>query len=617
MSGNLGNLHFQEGNWQDAIDAYKLAITAVELSRSWAKEDDRRQEILEEAIEVYANTIQCYVNLQQYDRALEYAERSRSKQLVDLIASKDLYQDGNIPEKVRTLLQKHEQLQRQIDNIRESDKPQPHITKTDIDAGGRFPRQFALADITRNWRALTKARNEKVAKLEAEKGNIWKQIRKEDPVIAQGIQVAHLEFGQLQQLIGSDRSAILSFYSTKTDTYIFILRQNSIHLHPCPGQGSDNLQQWIQENWLDLYLSDEEKKEKWQQQMPDFLAELANRLNIQQLTDNHLQETDELILIPHQHLHLIPLSALPVGDGQHLGDQYLIRTLASCQILSFCQNRDRLQTAPTYGIVENTKRDLPFSSFEAETVAQLYRVKSDQRLKGNEATAIKYRELLQKVNRVLSSHHAVSRVDDNLESALILADDQITLGELLTPAYRFPDLDEVFLSCCETNVGVAKPTNDILTLNTGFLSAGARGVISTLWSVEDLAACVFSIIYHELRAEGIDRVEAVQKAQQTMKTMTKKQLKKYNKPLEEIFAPKLKAAYERGKSLEAQKSNYVEGSPEYQSCQEAAQKAKEDYDRISKEKDKLEGWLKEACKQEHPFAHPVYWSSFICAGLRD
>ncbi len=108
----------QEGNWQAAIDAYKQAISAVELSRSWSQDDDRRQEILKDAIGVYANTVQCFINLQQYAQAFEYAERSRSRQLVDLMASKDLYHQGEIPPEVEELLQQFDSLEREIHNLR-------------------------------------------------------------------------------------------------------------------------------------------------------------------------------------------------------------------------------------------------------------------------------------------------------------------------------------------------------------------------------------------------------------------------------------------------------------------------------------------------------------------
>ena len=361
--------------------------------------------------------------------------------------------------------------------------------------------------------------------------------------------------------------------------------------------------------------------EKWQQQMPDFLAELANRLNIQKLIQNHLEEIEELILIPHQQLHLIPLGALPISESQYLHDKYLIRTLASCQILSFCQDRVQLQTAPTYGIVENTKLDLPFSHLEAETVAQLCQVSPDKHLQGAEATVSKYRELLKQINRLLSSHHAVSRIDNNLESALMLAENQkITLGELLTPAYRFPELEEVFLSCCETNLGTAQPTDDMLTLNTGFLSAGARGVISTLWEVDDLASCIFSIIYHRLRAEGIDRVRAVQKTQQTMVKMTNKQLKQeiktFKKQQKERYDQEIKALDQRKSALKTQEPQSKD-SPEYKAWKEKLNNASKKYDRIGEEQRKFELRLKEAREGEYPFSNPVYWSSFICAGLRD
>ncbi|MDE5107323.1 MAG: CHAT domain-containing protein [Trichodesmium sp. St17_bin3_1_1] len=50
----------------------------------------------------------------------------------------------------------------------------------------------------------------------------------------------------------------------------------------------------------------------------------------------------------------------------------------------------------------------------------------------------------------------------------------------ISPAFGFPNLDEIFLSCCETNLGSTKITDDTMTLDTGFFYAGARSVISSL-----------------------------------------------------------------------------------------------------------------------------------------
>ncbi|MDE5097164.1 MAG: tetratricopeptide repeat protein [Trichodesmium sp. St16_bin4-tuft] len=62
---NLGDLYFDNQNWQLAADNYEKAITVVELSCSWATTDDRYQEIIAEVISVYQNLVQIYINLEQ------------------------------------------------------------------------------------------------------------------------------------------------------------------------------------------------------------------------------------------------------------------------------------------------------------------------------------------------------------------------------------------------------------------------------------------------------------------------------------------------------------------------------------------------------------------------
>ncbi|XZO00471.1 MAG: CHAT domain-containing protein [Microcoleus sp.] len=72
----------------------------------------------------------------------------------------------------------------------------------------------------------------------------------------------------------------------------------------------------------------------------------------------------------------------------------------------------------------------------------------------------------------------------------------------------------MFLSCCERNLGNPDITDDILTIGFGFLCAGARSVVSTLWSVDELATAIFCILYYQYRKQGISRPVALQKAQQ-------------------------------------------------------------------------------------------------------
>ncbi|NES72138.1 MAG: tetratricopeptide repeat protein, partial [Okeania sp. SIO2D1] len=281
-SRNLGNLHFKEGNWRPAIAAYEKAITAVELSRSWSKDDDRRQEIVRESIDVYQNIVQACVNSNQIEKALEYLERSRSRRLVDLMASNDLYSQGEIPTEVQELLEKYDAIQQQIDQLWEQQQRDSHTEGKELAAATR-------------GRAAMEARNESIAELEAQKQEVYKKLRSLDRVLADGIQVAPLEFEKIQALIQQPTTAILSFYTTNKDTYLFVVRQNGVKVHIYSGLGLEKLQAWIWEKWFYSYLS---SHEEWQQQMPRFLEEVASKFRLGDLCKFYLKDIKELILIP-------------------------------------------------------------------------------------------------------------------------------------------------------------------------------------------------------------------------------------------------------------------------------------------------------------------------------
>jgi tetratricopeptide (TPR) repeat protein len=330
---SLGDLHFNEGQWQQAIRAYEQAMAAAETSRSWAIDDDRRQEILKEALSVYENAIQCAVNLQNYPQAIQYTERVRSRQLVELMASKDLYSNAQVPAEIQAYLQEYQQLNQDIENLQ----------------------SFASAQIQQ---------------AEARKQWLYKQIRTHDPVLAGQIEIAPINRAEIQELITNAQTAILIFYSTNDDTHIFILKQNQEpELFIISNQGKQELQQWLIDNWLKPY---KENTKVWQAQMPKLLTEIADRLQIHQIINNHLADIQELILVPHLLLHQIPFAALPIKQG-FLGERFTLRSIPSCQILQYCQQRDPITTA-IQGIVEDADGTLPGARYEGHKIAEIYQV---------------------------------------------------------------------------------------------------------------------------------------------------------------------------------------------------------------------------------------------------
>jgi CHAT domain-containing protein len=604
---NLGNTAFIAGcfianYWTEAIEGYTFAIEALETSRTWAKSESRRQEILAEAIGIYANMVQACINAGQLEKAIETVERSRSKRLVDLMASNDLYQGGEIPPEVKELLHQFNDLQQRIDQERSQNN------------SGNNRELMGVGTSTLD-RAAFQAYNEAIATLEAEKQQIWEQLRRFDPVLAGEIKVDAPNLVQMQKLIDQPTSAILSFYTTAQNLHIFILRQNQITLHTCPDQGIEPLQGWISQNWLQPYAASchpnrpkpeqEQLRAEWISQISPFLTELAQRLQLTDLIAKHLNGIEELIVVPHLLLHQIPFAALPIQDPEYgyLGDKFLIRYTPSCQVLEFCKQRGEVTENFTYGTVEDATNDLPFASFEGEQIAQLHQISSERRLRGSsQATRDNYRQLAEKVQVLHSCHHAESCLDAPLNSQLKLGDGSITLGQLMSPGWRLPHLSDVFLSCCETGLGLPEITDDILTLSTGFLCAGARSVVSTLWAVDDLATAIFSIFYYQHRQQGRSRPEAVRQAQIKLRELNKEEL------LNREDIKELSRQAEAGrKQARNKRSQYESGSANYLNWDREYRKYASVTNQIHSVKNS---------QDEEPFSHPRYWAAFTCSGLR-
>ncbi|MEK0195805.1 tetratricopeptide repeat protein, partial [Microcoleus anatoxicus] len=163
---NLGNTAFTAGFWDIALEGFDKAIQAVEKSRSWATSDDIRQQMIAESIGVYEKAIQAAVNNNQLEKAIEYCDRTRAQRLVDLMHSNDLYAKGEIPPEVKEYLDEFEAKQQEIDAEVEQLR-NPSEGNKGLAGVGSSSRS----------RAHTEAYTEKIQELEAEKQQIWENIR--------------------------------------------------------------------------------------------------------------------------------------------------------------------------------------------------------------------------------------------------------------------------------------------------------------------------------------------------------------------------------------------------------------------------------------------------------
>jgi CHAT domain-containing protein/ABC-type Fe2+-enterobactin transport system substrate-binding protein len=589
VARSLGNLGFRLGQWDIALEGYSSAIIALQQTRLWAKDEKMRQQILENAIDIYSNAVQACINSGQIERAITLAESSRSRQLVELMATNDLYKDGQIDPQVQAWLdatrpeleklwQEYNDLQSEIVN-RQATPDQPDTKLASIKTA---------IDLKRTA--------DEVNTLRAQQNTVWQKIRKLDPVLAGVLEVRPPAFSELQELVTSPTTALISFYTVSDCTYAFVLRQDAsgtvqVKVHHCPNQGLQELHTWLLEKWLLPYQKALAIRQlsTWIATMPALLAEMSDRLQLDTLIAEHLQDIQELVIIPHVLLHILPFAAMPLGsDGNltyspeaTLGERFKIRYAPSTQVLQYCQERGAIDQV-IRSTVEDATSDLQFSRLECEAIAQLLSIPPELRLQTTQATVANYRKLSVdgRSNLIHSSHHASSDLANPLNSGLILADGKITVGQLLTPLWRMEDLDEIFFSCCETNLGIPSLTDDLLTIGTGFLCAGARAVISTLWAVEELATALFCIHYYQQRQAGLDRPTAIHEAQKYLRSLTLQQILTY---------------------LQAQFS-IAQASQDQQSIKAVQRNLKAMA-------------VQSSDPNSTPYSSPYYWAGFICQGM--
>lgn len=71
----------------------------------------------------------------------------------------------------------------------------------------------------------------------------------------------------------------------------------------------------------------------------------------------------------------------------------------------------------------------------------------------------------------------------------------------------------MFLSACETTIPGTELPDEVVSLSTAFLQAGASAVIGSLWVVDDAATHALANAFYAAWADGATPLQALEQAQ--------------------------------------------------------------------------------------------------------
>jgi CHAT domain-containing protein/TPR repeat protein/predicted enzyme related to lactoylglutathione lyase len=532
---NLGDLAFELQDWNNAIYGYEKAIEAVEQSREWAGTEAAKREIQENAIEVYFQMLQACINAQNLTKAVETAERSKARNLVELLANRDLYPKGDIPQEILT----------RLDSLRR-----------DIPAIQRQLGQTSTSQLSESNNDTQKQLRDELTKLQQQLDSVLEQIKLFDPDFSLTQKVTPILHSEIQSLV-ADNTAIIEWYITEDKFATFVITSTSPQIQLWQSSEQD-LQDLI--NWANEYLTDytdekDEYKTQWRQNLATRLQRLGEILHLDEIINLVPPTVDKLVLIPHRFLHLFPLHALNLtktaqNNSYCLLDRFPegVSYAPSCQLLQQAQMRQRPKFSHLFAI-QNPTRDLTYANLEVQTIQQHFNPQ-DILIETAAKKAVIDNNRLSIADCIHFSCHGYFNFENPLLSALLLADcelpppppnpdpnrylplknnNTLDLKQCLTLADIF-DLDLrasrlVVLSACETGITDFRTLSDeYIGLPSGFLVAGSSSVLCTLWSVSDLSTAFLLIEFYDRLKPDLTVALALKEAQNWLRTVTKKDL---------------------------------------------------------------------------------------------
>lgn len=463
---DMGKIAMKYGKYEDAYALFAKSIDAIESQRASINTEASKIGFVGDKQAVYRDTIDLLIRMKRFDEALAYVERGKARALVDILASKQQF-GSNVSQ----------------GNILVASLNSAEVDMSSVKAAGDSQQRSAN-------RALLRKRQQ--------------DIQQAQPELASLVTVSAPSIADLQKRLPANET-LVEYYGDDKQLYAFVMSHNGVGAVKLDGS---NIHQLISRfrNQINQPKS-VTYKTTGLQLYNRLLAPVAKQL-----------KTSNLTIVPHGALHYLPFSALPTPRG-HMIDQYSLRVLPSASVLQFLNKQHKPKgTLLALGNpdLNDKSLDLPGAQQEAVAIAkQLPKAQLLLRARATE-TAVKQHGGAYKYLHFAS--HGVFDPEKPLQSGLLLSKDaandgNLTVGELYDLNLN---ADLVTLSACETALGKVANGDDVVGFTRGFLYAGAKSIVSSLWKVDDAATNKLMQSFYTNMSKQ-DKRSALRTAQLTVK----------------------------------------------------------------------------------------------------
>ncbi len=308
-----------------------------------------------------------------------------------------------------------------------------------------------------------------------------------------------IEPNRVQQTL-SDSTLILEYVVAEPQSYCLVLSRSSLHTVPLAGANKLN-------GLVHDYLKAVNAKLSAHSESVALFNGLLRPIK-------EIAQSRNIVVVRDGELHSLPFDALESKEGDYIAESHVVTyapSITTFYLLALqndhVQSRfhsllavggvpysgsESKKTDSTRGEDKSGLTELPFSKEEV-LAAESAVGGNDRMLTGSLATESTFKhDAGQGFNVIHLAVHGISDPADPDDSYLALLPDRAAGDDGLLHASEIAMMslhtNLVVLSACDTAVGTLQGEEGISTISKSFLLAGASGVVSTLWSVDDTSS---------------------------------------------------------------------------------------------------------------------------------
>lgn len=481
---SLGNLLYQKGDARGAEKFFKKAIKFIETLRAPLPAEEFRMAFLANKLAPYENLTKIYLAENKIRQAFLMTEKARSRSLAESLANDNVSNElqASAPSKLTKKLETlREELNWFYSRISRSNE---HGEIANLQAEAE-KREKQIADVLRQVESVqdgsapTVSRSFDLAKLQKRLGG--------EKVL---IEFFNLD-DTLSAFVVTDKK-INFVRNLAKESEIFALLEGLRFQFGALRYGAKNLGAFTVElkKRADFYL---------QKLYEKLIAPLEKILGV---------EPRSLVIVPIGALHYVPFHALRDAAENYLIEKRAIAYAPSATVWQFLADESRARKIKNALLIGFADEKIPLVNREIETLEKI--LPQAKIFTGADATFSVYTKNAPRFDVLHLACHGQFRPENPLFSSLHLADGWITVRDICAQRLH---AELVTLSACETGLNDIFAGDEILGLARGFLTAGAKSLVLSLWTVNDEATVrLMSEFYTQLKA-GKPASKALQIAQ--------------------------------------------------------------------------------------------------------